>query len=178
MLLTGRVVGVDKINHFIREGQTHFDDVGHGRGLDDTLRAALGESSRPLAMTEHGFKGRALTGVLSYADLAASYAGFNFWRDLLTLERPGSFVDRDATTNRFVVRRPFTFATYVTDAWDEAINPSDLHPELGREVAAVLRSRNAAIRDCSRLAQLPDAQLYVNPGCFVASDPRSQIPDP
>ena len=166
ILLSGRVVGVDKIDHFIREGQAHYDDVERGRDLGDILRDELGRESRPLAMTEYGLKGRALTGVVSYADLAAGYAGFQFWRDLLTVDRPGSFVAYDATTLRFVLARRFSFATYVTDAWDEAINRSVFHPALGREVEQALRAGAFAPIDCRRLAQLPDAWLYVNPQCL------------
>lgn len=183
ILLAGHVVGLDKIDHFIREGQVHYDEVKQGRQLEDTLRAALGQSDRPLAMTEYGLRGRALTGVLSYADLAASYAGFLFWRDVLTLDRPGSFVSVEETTNHFVVQRRFTFADYVTEAWDEAINRSEFHPELRRQVDAAVRDRDfggglgrdlgrhLTISDCRHLAQLPDARLYVNPECFRGPDP-------
>ena len=165
ILLSGRVVGIDKINHFIREGQAHYDAFARGRRLADILRDELGRGARPLAMTEYGLKGRALTGVVSYADLAASYAGFQFWRELLTLDHRAAFIAYEHTSRRFIVTRRFTFAEYVTDAWDEAINRSSFHPDLAREVDAVLRGRETTVLDCSRLAELPDASLYVNPQC-------------
>ena len=96
----------------------------------------------------------------------ASYAGFQFWRDLSMVDRPGSFVAYDATTLRFIFARRFSFATYVTDAWDEAINRSVFHPALGREVEQALRAGAFAPIDCRRLAQLPDAWFYVNPQCL------------
>ena len=166
ILLSRSVVGLDKIDHFIREGQAHYDAFERGRILSDILRDELGRAARPLAMTEYGLKGRALTGVVSYADLAAGYAGFLFWRDLLAVDRPQSFVAYDDATRRFVVRRQFTFAGYVSDAWDEAINRSGFHPALGREVEQALRARDVAPFDCHRLADLPDARLYVNPECL------------
>lgn len=166
ILLSGRVVGIDKIDHFIREGQAHYDAFERGRRVADILRDELGREARPLAMTEYGLKGRALTGVVSYADLAASYAGLRFWRDLLSFDRPASFVARDEVTQRFVVRRRFTFATYVTDAWDEGINRSEFHAELRQELEAALRARQVPPLQCDRLTRLPDAQLYVTPQCF------------
>jgi hypothetical protein len=75
----------------------------------------------------------------------------------------------DAASGRFVQARAFTFAAYVSDAWDEAINYSGFHPALGREVETALRARGLTlpIRDCRALASLPDARLYVNPGCLA-----------
>ena len=83
-----------------------------------------------------------LTGVLSYADLAAGYFGYLFWKDLLSMESPESFVVYSASEAAFVQRRPFTLAAYVNDAWDESINCSTFHPALAREVAAALRDRS------------------------------------
>ena len=118
-------------------------------------------------MTEHGLKGRALTGVVAYADLAAGYGGYRFWRNLLSLGRPDSYVSRDGN-GRYGIVREFGFAEYVTDAWDEGLNPSDLHPALARDVWEVLGKRmlTLPLADCRALAGLPDAQLYVNPACF------------
>jgi hypothetical protein len=123
-------------------------------------------------MNEHGLKGLTLTGVVSYADLAASYSGFEFWGDLLSFDAPSSLVAHDVATGRFAVRRRFRFADYVTDAWDEAINPSTFDQQLGREVAAALRARVMTQRGagCPGLARLPRAELYVNPGCLHGFD--------
>ena len=168
ILLSGHIVGLDKINHFIREGRMHYDAFARQNvGLEEILTDELGHSRQPLALTEHGLKGRALTGVVAYADLAASYAGFMFWQDLLTLGRPGSFVAFDETSQRFVVTRPFTFADYVNAAWDESINRSRFHPALRRDVMrAVPSGGGMTTSDCAALVDLPDAPLYVNPECF------------
>ena len=66
--------------------------------------------------------------------------------------------------------RPFTFAEYVNEAWDEGVNYSVLAPELDKEVAAALerRSLSRSIAACRSLASLPDARLYVNPACLGA----------
>jgi hypothetical protein len=168
--LDGRIVGIDKINHFIREGLAHWRDV-HERGesVERVLARELGANGWQLRMNEHGLKGMTLTGVLSYADLAASYSGFNFWNELLAIDSPESFVVYDGPTGRFSQRRAFTFADYVTDAWDEGINRSVFHPDLAQQVAAALRNRSMdrPIADCEPLSRLPQARLYLNPACLA-----------
>ena len=107
-----------------------------------------------------------LTGVFSYADLAAGYAGYRFWTDLLSVGGAGSLV-AGGTSPGFVLQRRFSFSSYVTDAWDEAINCSTFHPDLGKEVVVALEKRGlrCPVTACHHLAALPDAPLYVNPAC-------------
>jgi hypothetical protein len=167
--LDGRIVGIDKINHFIREGLAHWRDVHEkGEGIERVLARERGVKGWQLRMNENGLKGMTLTGVLSYADLAASYSGFNFWNELLALDSPESFIIYDGPTGRFRQWRAFTFADYVNDAWDEGINRSALHPDLAQEVAAALRNRSMdhPIADCEPLSHLPQAHLYLNPVCL------------
>jgi hypothetical protein len=166
ILLSGRVIGLDKLDHFIREGRAHYDALARGRHLDEVLKQEQGRSDRPFALTEHGLRGRALTGVMSYADLAAGYDGLRFWRDLLVFGEARSLVTYDEHVRRFVMVRSFSFADYVTDAWDETVNRSQFHPALGREVDDILRARAVRMDDCRHLADLPDASLYVNPDCL------------
>ncbi len=175
LLVSGRVVGVDKINHFIREGLAYWRTVnGRGEGIADVLEREFNPAWRGWHWTEYGLKGMSLTGVLSYADVAAGYSGFRFWENLLRPGREQSLVAYDTAIGQFVQVRDFTFATYVTDAWDEAINYSTFHPALGREVAVALRARGLTmpLRDCRPLSELPDARLYVNPGCLP---PRGRV---
>jgi len=172
ILLSGHVVGIDKISHFIREGRDFWRDVTeYHRDIASVLREDLGPPRWQLGWNEFGLKGMSLTGVLSYADLAASYFGFRFWTDLFSLGRPESFVAVDPSIQRFTQIRPFTFADYVNEAWDEGVNYSVLAPELDKEVAAALerRSLSRSIAACRSLASLPDAHLYVNPACLGAS---------
>jgi hypothetical protein len=171
ILVSGRVVGIDKFNHFIREGLAHWRDVERpGGGIGAVMARELGSPGRQWHWNEHGLKGLSLTGVLSYADLAASYSGFRFWSDLLSIGQPQSFVAYDTTVGAFVQRRRFSFAEYVTDAWDEGVNCSAFHPTLARQVGAALRARamTCPVTDCRLLAGLPQAALYVNPVCVPA----------
>jgi hypothetical protein len=163
--LSGRLVGVDKVNHFLREGLEHWHAVQRGDDIAAVLTRELGSPRRPLPTSEHGLKGLALTGVVSYADLAASYSGFTFWSDLLDLSGTGMLA-YDAPGARFNVGRRFTFADYVNDAWDEAVNRSSFDPILGREVGAALGRRGVGTADCRALTRLPQAELYLNPACL------------
>jgi hypothetical protein len=169
--LAGRVVGTDKINHFIREGLAHWRAVHEGGvAIESVMAHELGTPGWQLRLNENGLKGMTLTGVLSYADLAASYSGFRFWSDLLTPDKPESFITRDATSGRFVHRRTFSFDSYVNDAWDETINRSAFHPVLAKQVAAALRDRSMDVPNasCHLLTDLPYSHLYLNPSCFEA----------
>ena len=84
--LANRIVGLDKMNHFIREGLVHWRAVNENGGtIASDIARELGSPTQHSAWTEQGLKGMALTGVLAYADLAASYSGFRFWSDLLAV---------------------------------------------------------------------------------------------
>ena len=167
--LSGQLVGLDKVDHFIREGLAHWRYVEeHGGGIGASMAHEVGAPDHRMAWTEYGVKGMSLTGVFAYADLAAGYNGYRFWQDALTLGRPTSFVSRDAATGRYVQRRTFTFADYVNEAWDESINCSIFVPALGAEVASALAKRTVACGSTdpavrARLTALPDAALYLNP---------------
>ena len=168
--LANRIVGLDKMNHFIREGLVHWRAVNEKGGtIASDIARELGSPTKHLAWTEQGLKGMALTGVLAYADLAASYSGFRFWSDLLAVGTPQSFVELDGATGRLHQIRAFTFAAYVNDAWDETINRSKLEPRLRQEVDETIRKRGLSPGgDCRHLAALPDASLFVNPECLTA----------
>jgi hypothetical protein len=172
ILVAGHVVGLDKIGHFLREGFAHWRQVErNGEDIASSVAREWGPPHRQFRWTEYGLKGHSLTGIVSYADVAAGYWGFRFWSDLLSLDRGGSFVTHDAHLGRFTLRRVFRFDEYVNDAWDEAINPSRLHPTLEREVQAALQDLGLTlpVTDCRSLAALPDARLYVNPACLSPS---------
>jgi hypothetical protein len=170
ILLSGRVIGLDKIDHFIREGLVHWRTVEKGGDIAVSMAREVGRPDRPLGWTEYGLKGMSMTGVFAYADLAAGYSGFRFWNDVLSVGQSNSFVARDAAHHTFTKQRAFTFADYVNDAWDEGINRSVFHPALGRDIDAALISRSIRtdLDACRALASLPDARLYVNPACLTA----------
>jgi len=183
--LAGRTVGVDKIDHFIREGLDHWRWIRQEGGADIAASMAreVGSPGDHVAWTEYGVKGLSLTGVFAYADLAAGYAGYRFWDDLLSIGREGALIAYDPARRQYGQRRPFSFADYVSDAWDESKNPSMFDEKLAVEVAAALKQRGmpSPIESCAYLAALPQARLYVNPACLptqAAALPRSGVAIP
>ncbi len=174
--VAGHVVGIDKINHFLREGLAHWRAERSGADVAAIMTRELGRPGRRWRMTEYGLKGRALTGVLAYADLAASYGGLGFWRDLLSIDDADAYIRFDARAGRFVQQRPFTWAAYVNDAWDEAINCSAMQPALWKDVRPALDrlALRCPVFDCRFLSALPDAGLYVNPAC-LPDEPRTAV---
>jgi len=164
--LSGRVVGLDKLDHFIREGLDHWRRTQAGSTITESMAYEIGSPDKHLKWTEYGLKGTGLTGVFAYADLAAGYFGYRFWQRLLTIDGPDGYIQRDAK-GQYTRRRTFTFADYVNDAWDEAINCSTFTPALEREVTAALEERHMQCRPTPSLATLPEAKLYVNPKALV-----------
>jgi hypothetical protein len=166
--LSGHLVGLDKVDHFIREGLDHWRRIRKGGDIASEIQREVGDPHGQFGWTEYGVKGMSLTGVFAYADLAAGYNGYRFWKDVLSFGRPESFVSVDASSGKVAQQRSFSFAPYVNDAWDESINRSVFNSKLDKEVSEALRQRSlgSPARDCRNLAGLPDARLYVNPNCF------------
>jgi hypothetical protein len=170
--VNGHLIGIDKINHFIREGLSHWKAVRETDGnIAAVMRKELGRPGRQFRWNEYGLKGWSLTGVLAYSDLGASYWGYRFWSDTLSMNQPTSLISRDAKTGQFVPRRSFTFEDYVNDSWDEGVNCSEFQPGLAKQVAAALakRSMTCPATGASALSGLPDGRLYVNPKQLTSS---------
>ena len=174
--VTGRTVGVDKFDHFIREGLDHWKYMTEEHGdIAASVAREMGPPKKQWSWTEYGLKGLTMTGVVAYADIAAGYFGSRFWNEIMTFGQKDSYIAFDEATHRYVQRRTFTFADYVNDAWDESLNPSTFDPKLGVEVDAALKARSmtSAIGHCHGLAALPQAVLYVNPSCLTAAGPEA-----
>jgi hypothetical protein len=164
--VSGRIVGIDKINHFMREGLAHWRAVARpGGNIAAVMQEELGLPRRQLRWNEYGLKGWSLTGILAYGDLAASYSGYRFWTALLSVDAASSYVGYDPAAGRYIQRRAFTFAEYVNDAWDESLNCSEFGGTLAIQVKAALRQRQMTcpVAGAASLAGLPQAPLYVNP---------------
>ena len=108
--INGLVVSSDKFTHFFAQGHDYLM-VYREKG---SVRAAL----RWGKQSELGRKGMESTGVMSYGDLCANYAGLTFW---LSLTDPvhGHVACRNG---RWVQTRCFDWGEFVTAGWDEGIN--------------------------------------------------------
>lgn len=82
----------------------------------------------------------------SYADIAANIEGYKFWSSLTDGENP--YVKMSAN-GKWEQTRMFTWAEYVTPAWDEAVNRSDYHDRIKNQVEA--RIQQVIGENCSDL---------------------------
>ena len=167
--LGGVLMGTDKADHFWDQGYAYFLESGEGRHADRALRWGL--------ESERGPYGLLTTNALSYADLFANQAGYDFYRTLLT---PLSRIRR-APSGCIVADAPFDWADWVDDAMDELLDPS-LYTELvGAKVRQKLWETREAV--CAgyqvwgadvaarRAAILARRPTWVAPGAPVSGDP-------
>jgi hypothetical protein len=116
------LVGLDKVGHFL--GQGWFYEREYQALRARTPHATESELFARVRAYGHrlelGYQGLTGTGVYSYADLAANWQGFLFYRTLWDGPTP-YLVAKDG---HYRVARVFHILDYATDAWDEATNPS------------------------------------------------------
>jgi hypothetical protein len=82
--LYGVDLGTDKIGHFYQQGYEYFDRYQRARAKGLPERAAIDVAVDYGVTTENMAYGVMLSGVYSNGDLAANYAGFKFYRNLLS----------------------------------------------------------------------------------------------
>ncbi|MBI2521072.1 MAG: hypothetical protein HYV97_11660 [Bdellovibrio sp.] len=119
----GHKIGTDKFEHFFGRGRAYYDII-HNKGKSVTDALQYGLSS------EHNILGAVMTGIMSYADLAANFRGLFFWnhilmkyQDPLELQKPsGPYAT--CANGKWLQSMPIDFSIYVDDSWDEAINCS------------------------------------------------------
>jgi hypothetical protein len=113
--LNGVLIGSDKLGHFLSQGRKFWLRY---RQSGDEAQAA--EHS---AYTERALFGQMTTGVYSNADLVANYEGYRFYRSLFEDDIvPGKPAVLAWEGDRWVVQRAFTWADFVNEYWDEALN--------------------------------------------------------
>ncbi len=131
--VNGHRFGADKLSHFFRLGYREYVRSDHGARPD--IAAAYG------TQTEASYIGKQADGVFSFADLAANFNGFEFYRDLVAtasghvVKDPMFKIVRGNSSYpwvRIVQLRPFHMSDYVSDDWDEYYNPNSYtEPLLG-----------------------------------------------
>lgn len=130
--------GADKWSHFFRLGYRYWTRSDGGR--DEAKAIRLGTRSE-----RHGI-GYWTSGAFSYADLAANYDGYRFFRAVLA--DPGA-PEQDpyfaVEGDRLVWRRPFRSADYVSEDWDEYLNPCFYRPHLQRIIELHLEEERARV---------------------------------
>lgn len=169
----GVYFGSDKLSHFHHMGKYYYDTYQYhlrrGVAPDEARRRVIAEYSGDGPLSENGVLGVLATGVYSNADLVANYTGFKF---LLNLTEPVMLKGR--TVPPLVVRegvfwrldervRPESgwFGDFVSDHWNEALNPSLYDLTIRGGVRDILRERARRIIDFyTTVDHRPDDPAY------------------
>ncbi len=148
----GHRVGTDKIGHLVDMGYHYFQKYHAarkgGRSEADAMARAAGYGTSSLLLSERSLLGYLTAGAYSNADLASNFAGMLFYRNLaedLTLdgETWPAMVRLNAKgyweLAPHVRDTPNFFGRFVTEHFDEVLNPSlyekPIRPKLRRALA-------------------------------------------
>ena len=152
------LVGVDKIDHFWVQGHLYYDKAGRGGDMERAIRYGT--------RTEWLRWGMMTTGVFSFADLAANYDGYAFYRDLLG---PGSPLQR-GEDGCVVQVRGFDWEEHVDWEYDEVANPPVYRKNIQERVDRYLDlSERESCADW--LALPPPGPMELRPGYVGAAAP-------
>lgn len=148
------VFGADKLGHFLQLGYSmylangkkqnpQFKDVrpfhirmadvisGDKKYRNEATTRGIELAYDYSLFEENGSWGMKGPMARSWADMAANVEGFKFWAELTG--GPNPYVKRDAN-GRWIQARQFDWATYVSPAWDEAVNRTDYDPRFSAQV--------------------------------------------
>lgn len=168
--LNGVCVGTDKLGHFFQQGWEYYA-LGVEQRQGEARAQRYGEwleGVRPQADyapdeklfrlqpsgrgAGYGGFGRATSGVISHADLAANLAGLHFYQDV--------------ATGRFR-----SLATYITTNWCEELNPNDYTPAM-RALVARNQGINLPAKPAGPGEETPAKLEPAMPGGAGADQPR------
>ncbi|HLL88911.1 MAG TPA: hypothetical protein VK324_06385 [Tepidisphaeraceae bacterium] len=158
IVVDGTYVGTDKLGHFTDVGIAYYwayVKARRGGGTEGEAVAAAVRVGTSGAYSEAGLLGLAATGQYSNADLAANYAGLLFYRNLTepvalggrTAPSPPLVALDDCGRWRLTDRAlggPF-LGDFVTDHWDEALNPGLFEPGMRPALRRNLRKWSANV---------------------------------
>lgn len=155
----GTYLGTDKIGHFTDMGMNYYRDYSKqlraGKSPQEAEAEAVRLGTEGLIFAESGMLGYLSCGAYSNADLAANYVGLLFYRNLtepikikgamqppmLVREgpywKPAPHVRRDSDF----------FAVFVSDHYNEALNPSRFEAGMRKSVHKAIEARRENILD-------------------------------
>ncbi|MDA8792017.1 hypothetical protein N9N67_02155 [Bacteriovoracaceae bacterium] len=109
------IIGSDKIDHMINMGFKLFQKYKK-RNLEKALQ--LSDLTEEIG----GPYGLTVSGIKSYGDLAANFAGIYFYTNLTN--GPNSHLGCDRKSNKYYLNEPVNWADYIHHSWDQGINCS------------------------------------------------------
>lgn len=168
------VLGVDKIDHFFAHG--YLNHLAVNEVKTGTRQSRLRKALEFNRTQEHGYWGLRGTKVKSYADIAASELGIQFWENLTS----GTDPIFTCENGLYVLKKPFDLFKYLDPSLDESINCSSFSDKATRD-AIVGHSKKvgaacpAQADVCKKLVALkkPNADLTLHPLC--RGETHSQI---
>ncbi len=181
----GARFGGDKLSHFFRLGYRYWK-----KSLkEDSPEEGVARAVRYGTRTEIGHLGFLTTGIFSYADLAANYAGFLFFSRLAAPAAECGNGCHLAVRDDLSIawNTPFLASDYVTVDWDEWLNRSIYNSGVSRAVRRYLGDYHENL--CAEYAEwkpqfeidqfeLMDRSIYVDPRhepSWVAEDPTLDL---
>ncbi len=153
----GVYFGTDKIVHFHHLGEAYYrmnrDLRDTGLSREEAYQKVLLHYHSEGMLSEENIFGTFSTGIFSNADLAANHVGFRFFENLtepvvLKGERREPLVLRSGVfwrLNRHVRPRSGWLAAFVSDHWNEALNPNLYTPSMRPGIRKVLEERAGTI---------------------------------
>ena len=156
ILVYGHYIGTDKFGHFHDLGHYYFSDYtakrNAGKSEEEATREVVATYSRG-PISETTTIGFLATGVCSNADLASNYMGLKFYRNLTEpivlrgTQHPPMLVLIGEYWQLNTHVRPDTdfFAPFVSDHWNEALNPCVYELGLGWAVERRLKKDADAV---------------------------------
>ncbi len=118
--VNGVRLGTDKLTHMLGTAWFYHRWYRKARSRGVPLAEAEDRVVRRGLGHEITILGRAVTGVLSRADLEANYQGMWFYEHLCAGDDPNIVYDEGV----WRLRRPFDLRDYVTPEWDESYQPN------------------------------------------------------
>jgi ankyrin repeat protein len=159
MNVYGSYFGPDKIGHFNDMGYVYYliyrGAIDKGLSDREAILKVLSEGMNGLVLGERGMLGYFTAGSYSNADLAANLVGMKFYLNLTAetrlkgrLEPPMVIRDGDFWTLSPHVRRDSEFfAVFVSDHFNEALNPSLWQRGMRDKVRKAVRNRSERLRE-------------------------------
>lgn len=153
----GVYFGADKLTHLHQLGWSYYQTYRSRRRAGDTHEAAyrkvLHHHAHTDFLAERNLFGTISTGVFSNGDMAANHAGFKFFLNLtepvvLKGQERDPLVARCGVfwrVNHHVRPQSGWLGDFISDHWNEALNPSLYDATMRRRIRKVLRKRAEGI---------------------------------
>ena len=135
----GSEFGTDKIAHLFQQGYSYYRIYRDARRAGQTPEEATQKAVRWGQETERGIFGTIIAGVYSNGDLVSNYAGLRFYQGMTNeirvgpLTRPPPLLLKNGLwdINEEFDRRDFLLKPFISDHFNEALNPSIFTQFLG-----------------------------------------------